>query len=345
MQIESLFDVPPSEQTTKEWSVDLPLDEQPWNVGLIVGPSGAGKTRVAEALFGKLDAQHSWTDAALVDDFADTMTIHQVTGLLTAVGLGSVPTWLRPHSTLSNGEQFRADVARALAESGSGEIVVIDEFTSVVDRQVAQVASHAIQKQIRRDDRRFIAVSCHHDIVDWLQPDWTYEPATDEFTWRSVQPRPRVELRIDKASHHAWRIFRDHHYMSADLAKASQCFVATVDERPVAFTSYLHFPHSKTKNIKMGHRLVVLPDWQGLGIGGRLDDWLGELLHSQGYRYRNVVAHPAMVNFYARSPRWRCMSRPKRAVTSGQTGVASMRERQTSTRTLSTFSFEYAPKS
>ncbi|MEV1247900.1 hypothetical protein [Nonomuraea sp. NPDC049750] len=66
------------------------------------------------------------------------MSIKDIVALLGAVGLSSPPAWLRPYRTLSNGEAFRASIARALAESG--DLVVIDEFTSVVDRQVAKVA-------------------------------------------------------------------------------------------------------------------------------------------------------------------------------------------------------------
>ena len=54
------------------------------------------------------------------------------------------------------------------------DFVVFDEFTSVVDRQVAQTASLAISKAIRRTKKRFIAVSCHSDIIEWLEPDWVF---------------------------------------------------------------------------------------------------------------------------------------------------------------------------
>jgi ABC-type ATPase with predicted acetyltransferase domain len=67
-------------------------------------------------------------------------------------------------------------MARALSEDT--DMVVIDEFTSVVDRQVAQVASHTVQKAVRRTPgRQFVAVTCHYDVTDWLQPDWVYDVA------------------------------------------------------------------------------------------------------------------------------------------------------------------------
>jgi ABC-type ATPase with predicted acetyltransferase domain len=50
--------------------------------------------------------------------------------------LNSVPSWYKPYQVLSNGEKFRADLARKLKSN-----TVIDEFTSVVDRTVAKAAS------------------------------------------------------------------------------------------------------------------------------------------------------------------------------------------------------------
>ena len=66
----------------------------------------------------------------------------------------------------------RVDLARALL---SNEVVVFDEFTSVVNRQIAQTACIAINKAIKNSNKKFIAVSCHYDILDYLQPDWIFD--------------------------------------------------------------------------------------------------------------------------------------------------------------------------
>src|SRR5690606_4584679 len=129
------------------------------------------------------------------DAFPAAMSASQVTELLNRVGLSSVPTWQRPYHVLSNGERFRADMARLIA--ADDPIVVVDEFTSLVDRTVAKATSHAVQKAIRsRSGRQMVAVTCHYDIIDWLQPDWVVDMATHTFSWRSVQPRPRLRLDI-----------------------------------------------------------------------------------------------------------------------------------------------------
>jgi hypothetical protein len=115
----------------------------------------------------------------VIDDFAGTLSMEQVSSACQAVGFNTIPAWLRPFYVLSNGERFRVELARRLLELS--DPIVVDEFTSVVDRQVAQIGAHAVQKYVRRNKRKFVAVSCHYDIVDWLQPDWIFEPATMHF--------------------------------------------------------------------------------------------------------------------------------------------------------------------
>jgi GNAT superfamily N-acetyltransferase len=347
-QMAGLFDVPLEEKLALSWDHDLPLDGKPWNVGLIYGPSGAGKTLLATKLWPeRVVKDYPWpVDKSVIDGFPDGMSTRAITGLLSSVGFGSPPAWMRPYRTLSNGEAFRATVARALAEIDG--LVVLDEFTSVVDRQVAKVASHTVQKAVRRESRQLVAVTCHYDVEEWLQPDWVYDVAAQQFTWRSVQPHPPLTFNIHKCERSLWPMFARHHYLSANIHTAAKCFAAYENEtgKPVAFTSYRLLPHPKVRDIMLGHRLVVLPDWQGLGLAGRLDDWLGQYLYERGLRYRNTIAHPAMIHFYAHSPRWRMVSKPKAQVATGRHrgpkrgGMVSL---AIDPRSLGTRSFEYVP--
>jgi GNAT superfamily N-acetyltransferase len=342
VQIASLFDLQETRHSGVELHADLPLDDdRDWSVGLIVGPSGCGKTSLARALFGdRVVVGYDWPeDGPLVEGFPAEVDTREIAQALTAVGFGTVPAWLRPYRVLSSGEQFRATVARALVEASNP--IVIDEFTSVVDRQVAKVASHAVQKATRRSGRTLVAVTCHYDVVDWLQPDWVYQPHRDEFAWRYLQPRPTVDLVIREVERDTWAYFRHHHYLSPTLAGGAHCVGGFVDGEMVAFSSWLRFPHKTYRRVMKGHRLVVLPDWQGLGIGGRLDDWAGQWLYEQGFRYRNTVAHPGMVAYYSRSPRWQELSRPSPRAGRSQT----LRPRDTSLRLLMTRTFEYVPPS
>ena len=97
----------------------------------------------------------------------------------TSVGFASPPSWLKPYNVLSTGEKMRVDLARAILSNQ--ELIVFDEFTSVVDRTVAKTASLALQKAIRKGGKKFVAVSCHRDIVEWLMPDWIYDTDQKSF--------------------------------------------------------------------------------------------------------------------------------------------------------------------
>lgn len=135
-------------------SVDTNIDELDWQIGVVVGASGSGKTSIGQTFFdGKIyDLKKGWNDdKPIVDDICPEGDFNAVTSALSAVGLGSVPSWLRPFRILSNGEQFRAGLARLLLSDC--DEVILDEFTSVVDRQIARIGASAFQKAWRRKKR------------------------------------------------------------------------------------------------------------------------------------------------------------------------------------------------
>jgi hypothetical protein len=93
-------------------------------------------------------------------------------------------------------------VARALCDPAP--LVVIDEFTSVVDRTVAQIGSAAVAKAVRRTPgKQVVCVTCHYDVEEWLCPDWVVEMPTGNFARRSLQ-RPPIELEVARVHSSAW---------------------------------------------------------------------------------------------------------------------------------------------
>lgn len=339
VQCEGMFDVPPSKRAEQRWSVDLPIEERPWNIGLIVGPSGSGKSTVAKNLFGsELEKRFEWSPTrSILDAFPAEMGVKDVVELLSSVGFSSPPSWVKPFGVLSNGEQFRVQLARLLAEMP--ELAVIDEFTSVVDRTVAQVGSAALAKTVRRRKQRFVAVTCHEDVEPWLQPDWVYRPSEQRFAWRSLQRRPAIELKIQRVHHSAWRLFKRHHYLTASLSHSAMCFVAFWQNIPVAFDAWLPFV-GKLKDARKGrrgHRTVCLPDYQGVGIGNALSSFCASLWTGLGYRAFLCTGHPAVIRHRARSTDWRMTRGPSHTAKDGKQSLL------TKTRSVSrlTASFEY----
>jgi GNAT superfamily N-acetyltransferase len=315
-QLSAMFDVPPAERARLDWRGDLPIDELDWTVGLIVGPSGSGKSVLLRELFGEMP-ELNWGAASVVDDFLPGIAMRDLAETCQAVGFNTVPAWLRPYDVLSTGERFRVEIARRLLETPKDRPIVMDEFSSVVDRQVAQIGAYAVQRYVRKYDRQFVAASCHYDIIDWLLPDWTFEPATMTFTRRFLQPgaasgqRPPLAVTLERVSGAAWRLFAPYHYLTAELNPAARCYVLFVGDRPASFAGLLHRPHAYSKTDVVGiSRIVTLPDWQGLGLAFVLMDTLGAMERVRGKRLHNYPAHPAFVRSMARSNRWRLTKQP-----------------------------------
>lgn len=313
IQLEGMFDIPPSDRSALQWEVDLPIDTRDWNIGLIVGPSGCGKTTIARELFKKNYVRgFEWSKTrSIIDDFPD-VSIKDVTMLLSSVGFSSPPSWVRPFHVLSNGEQFRVTLARALAENT--ELCVFDEFTSVVDRTVGKIGSASVAKTVRRRKQKFIAVTCHDDVIDWLDPDWVYTPINNTFQWRLLRGRPQIELKICRVHHSMWSIFASHHYLTRSLAHSAYCFCAFIDDRPVAFDAWMPFFGRSKAGAKMRResRTVCLPDYQGIGIGGALTRRIAAMWRGLGFRATLSAGHPAVIAGHRNSPDFRMTSIPKR---------------------------------
>jgi ABC-type Mn2+/Zn2+ transport system ATPase subunit len=309
-QLSALFDVPLATTSRLEWVGEAPVEAEPWQLGLLVGPSGSGKSTLLRALFGA-PADLAWGGKAVVDDFDRTSSMDAISAVCQAVGFNTIPAWMRPYAVLSNGERFRVELARRLLETPPDVPIVVDEFTSVVDRQVAQIGAHAVQKWVRRaPGRQFVAATCHYDVVDWLQPDWLLEPATMTFTRRSVQRRPALDVEVARVPHAAWDLFRRFHYLTASLHRVAKCFVLAVNGQPASFAGMMYRPHPRVRDVWGCSRLVTLPDWQGLGLALILIDLLGACYKARGLRVHTYPAHPALIRAFAKSPRWACIKRP-----------------------------------
>ena len=178
-RVKSLFNAESGASWSQEFNIEI--DDLEWGIGLIVGTSGSGKTSLGRQFFGedKLhDLYKGWDNTKpIVDCILPNGDFNQTTAALSSVGLGDVPSWLRPFNALSNGQQFRAGLARLVSEAPDESVV--DEFTSVIDRQIAKIGAMAFAKNWRKNKgKKVVLLSCHYDIIEWLQPDWVYDVNT-----------------------------------------------------------------------------------------------------------------------------------------------------------------------
>lgn len=110
-----------------------------------------------------------------------------------------------------------------------------------------------------------------------------------------------------------WRIFRKYHYLNHELNKTARCFVGMIENKLVAFMAVLHFPHNKIQNIKKVHRLVVLPDFQGIGIGGRMLNFIGQIYKTQNCRFTITTSNPALLHFFRENQNWKMLNLRRQA--------------------------------
>ena len=301
------LDVQESEESIVE--VEFSLGEAKdfdWNIGVIYGGSGSGKSTILKRM-GEIKEPIFDKDKPLISNF-DWLEPKEASFLLTSIGLSSIPTWLRPFRTLSNGEQYRAKVAYLIGKANEGEVVLIDEFTSVVDRDVAKAMSFSMQKYLRRNNKKVIVASCHYDIMEWLTPDWTCSPqknggALERGQWLR-QSRPKIELQVSRVESDTWDLFKKHHYMSDKANKAYMYFLFTWNDKPIAISVIGRQVGQNVGFAFRDSRIVVLPDFQGMGIGSHISNFLGGVFKGMGAKYFTKTIHPALGEYRAKSNKW-----------------------------------------
>jgi ABC-type ATPase with predicted acetyltransferase domain len=247
-----------------------------WNIGLIYGASGSGKTTLAKHLFGENIFNISLNEELpIIEQLPKEFSYDDCASILNGIGLNSVPCWIRPIKTLSNGQKARAEAAYLMCQSN---MVCIDEWTSVVDRTVAKAMSVCINKFAKKHNKKIILLSCHYDILEWLQPDWlidcnkqTFElPKSDDFFFNE---REKLEFTIKEIGRESWKYFSKYHYLS-ELLPGGKIYLYGLfhNHNQIGFQCFANYtPHKTgTKIIYHSNRTVIHPDYNGLGLGIKL---------------------------------------------------------------------------
>jgi ABC-type lipoprotein export system ATPase subunit len=286
-------------------NLDINFD---YNIGVIVGNSGTGKSTIAKELFkDSYFNKNEYVSESILDDMPKIKSIEEICRMFNTVGFSSPPSWLKPYNVLSNGEKMRVDLANCLLQEK--ELIVFDEFTSVVDRNIAQIGSFAVQKTIRRLNKKFIAISCHYDILEWLEPDWIFNTNTMEFKdVRGLLRRPQIQFEIYESTNKSfhWKLFSKYHYLSHSHNNAAKVYILFINGCLAGFSSLMTFPHPIAKNMIKEHRTVLLPDYQGCGFGAKLRDIIANHIVNDGKRYITTTSNPSLIKYMQKSNNWIC---------------------------------------
>lgn len=96
--------------------------------------------------------------------------------------------------------------------------------------------------------------------------------------------------------------------MSADLASACHCFGLYDNDNIIGFCAVLHQPHGKVLNLKRCSRIVILPDYQGIGLGTKFLNVVAEYYKKLGYQFTIVTSAKNMIGALRKNTKW-CMIR------------------------------------
>lgn len=271
----------------------------------IIGRSGGGKTTLLKDLesTGKFHFPSKRFDnsKAIVSNFPSR---EEAIERLSAVGLKSIPTWVKPRNVLSVGEGFRADMALNI-----DNYVLLDEFTSTVDRNVARSCCTSLGKYIRRTGKKGVVVcSCHKDFIEFLKPDFVIDiDDLKVYDLRNQDLSKTIEIDIYRTSDKdLWKVFKEHHYMSHEINKSCHFYVMklhSTDELVGCFSTLPQMTGTKKWGWRV-HRTVVLPDYQGLGISSRTLNFFGEYYHKQGKFLGIRTSSIPMLNSLKHNPMW-----------------------------------------
>lgn len=341
------LDIDINKKSKHSFQISAELDE-PYNVGLIIGASGSGKTTLAKKIFGEncfvseIDESKS-----VIDQFPDDFTYDQCSQYLNAIGLTSVPCWIRPIYTLSNGQKTRAEAALNLSKTK--EIFVMDEFTSVVDRTVAKAMSHCVQKYARKFNKKIVLLSCHYDLLDWLNPDWVIDCNSQKFIDRRLlccnfQRDEKLQFDIREVDKSSWKYFSKYHYLS-DKLPAGLIYTYGLFSGPnqIGFQCFANYvPRKKAEIILHSNRTVIHPDYVGFGLGVKLINETSKIMYKKGYRIMAKFSSIPVLKALIKDPNWHLKEDRKQI---GKMSVGGNCQRQTGYRiNVRTFSFEFLPK-
>jgi ABC-type cobalamin/Fe3+-siderophores transport system ATPase subunit/GNAT superfamily N-acetyltransferase len=340
------LDIDTEKKSVHHLAVSADLDTR-FNVGLIVGASGSGKTTLARAIYGDSFNERSIVNMGkpIIDQFPSDWTYDECADALAGMGLTSVPCWIRPVYTLSNGQRARAEAALQLAHSK--DCVVLDEWTSVVDRTVAKVMSHCVQKHARRNNKSIVLLSCHYDVIDWLNPDWIIDCNKQEFlNLRSKvgahERTDRLRFDIKECSKLTWSYFSKYHYLS-DRLPGGKIYTYGLfhGAEQIGFQCFAAYIIGD-QNTYFSNRTVIHPDYAGLGLGIQLINETSKDMVRKGYAVRAKFSSTPIYRSMLKQEHWKLTGTSREILKPkvGKTAKTGNREAKLRSKTT-TYSFVF----
>lgn len=121
--------------------------------------------------------------------------------------------------------------------------------------------------------------------------------------------RPKIDLNVYRVEPIVWKDmeFYKHHYLSSELNPSAICLMFTWNSQPVAFVALLNTPRKGLPNDMAVSRLVILPEYQGLGLSSVILNFCGGIISNKGNGARlNIkTIHDKVGTFLEKSTNWK----------------------------------------
>ncbi len=308
---------------------DRAVPIEPGCVVAFVGHSGTGKSTGLDVVESQFPRAHNIsrmkfpTNRALIDAVAPRASLSDAMSILSQCALGEAQLWMRVYEELSDGEKFRARLARAIGFASEGAapgLLIIDEFASGLHRRAAKSIAYNLRRLATRRGLAVVLATNNDDILSDLQPDVRLDLKSGrelEFVERKpLQRAPSIwrRLRIERGTRRDHDAFYRMHYRTSDeLGFVSKVFILREGKGgdPLGICVYSHGPAKLalrneatdgryTRNLKrlnremrILRRLVLHPDLRGCGIAHR---FVRRTLPLAGTRFVECLASMGAIN-------------------------------------------------
>jgi energy-coupling factor transporter ATP-binding protein EcfA2 len=342
------LDIDITKKSTHKLDVNCNFPDD-WNIGLIYGASGSGKTTLAKKVLGE-DCFKTFLDESkpIIEQLPSSWSYDECASALAGIGLTSVPCWVRPVYTLSNGQKARAEAVLLMAKSEE-QVTAIDEWTSVVDRTIGKVMSHCVQKFARKNKKQIVLLSCHYDVIEWLKPDWVIDCNKQEFMLPQskdffFQQREQLQFDIKPVDRSTWKYFSKYHYLSENLPGGKiYTFGLFHNGNQIGFQCFANYVPKRAGHVMQFHsnRTVIHPEYQGLGLGIMLINKTSEWMHENtDYKIMAKFSSVPIFKSMIKNPAWK-FTGEKKLFGKMQKGGTMERQKGFRESGVKTFHFEY----
>ncbi|NOX57329.1 MAG: ATP-binding cassette domain-containing protein [Planctomycetes bacterium] len=308
---------------------DLEVSIAPGEIVAFVGPSGSGKSTALNLLEAQCPRSHNISrmtfpsNRALIDAVSPRASLSEAMSTLSQCALGEAHLWMRNYAELSDGEKFRARLARAIGFASEGTapgLLIIDEFASGLHRRAAKAIAYNLRKLATRRGLAVALATNNDDVLSDLQPNVRVQLRGDgelDVSAHSLKSRAASiwrRLRIERGTRRDYDAFARMHYRTSDeLGFVSKVFILRDGDRgePLGICVYSHGPaklalrnqategrytrdlRRLNREMRILRRLVIHPDLRGCGIAHR---FVRKTLPLAGTKFVECLASMGAVN-------------------------------------------------